>query len=683
MRPAVKIVLGITACAVVLFLLLPFLETQAPSQTEDGKKASPQLFNANPLTALANKLASFFGIQTAAQRRAARARDAQAENAPLPPEQAAPLYAAVRPGDNSAARQDASAKNGADNPRYDYGDAAVQNAEGDWVLVRQTAPSGQAQGMHEVNVTDNAYDRYIRQERAARYTPAEGVKRTEVPDSKWARLFRPIKRLFKSGDAQNAGGGLRIESSGEESLRSSAVLASSQGFGRNRTADTGSAPARPAIEDIYNFTPSSRSGGRDRDNPLRTLLNPESVFEQQAKAYADQVYPNPQTDEEKKQKQDLIDQGIRDQKEQFKNLIEAQLAQDMSQSKPEDLLPQTLGCKDASALYDEPRQCPPRGQENQEDGFFGDGFSQMSLTTLPAGPADGQKQQIEQQMQASRQALAQRLGVQELSPDAVEKTKVLVVLGKVGDESTAWIDQNVQSPQNNIGNINSDGEALDEQTARNIYTRLLEEKCQKQDCFWVANNSTTNERPLQDSVAASGLSFAHGVAQNLPFIEEVKQELLNNDELLDSDVDDVKLMQLLNNPLGALPYIPVTSEELQGIYDDTRAHIQAQDGDITMFFAANAHAAQDINNVVGSPFATFYDNTRTGEDGTGIFHKQTFNAAHAGQVINQSLLNRFDQFYHLNRQHNQQKVQDYVGTQVQQQAQAIKEELGAQPAAKK
>lgn len=666
MRPAVKILLGLTACAVILFLLLPFLETQAPSQTEKGKKAEPQLFNANPLTALANKLASFFGIQTAAQRRAGAARTAG--NAPLTPEQSAPLYAAARTGDNTGAVRESAAKE-TDNPRYAYGDAAVQNAEGDWILVRQTTPSGQAQGMHEINATDNAYDRYIRQERAARFTPAAAVRRPEVPDSKWAKLFRPIKRLFKSGDAQTAGGGLRLESSGDaERLRSSALLASSQGFGRNR-ADTGSAPARPSMEDIDNFSPS-RADRRDRSNPLGALLDPESVFEQQAKAYADQMYPNPQTDEEKQKKQDLIDQGTRNQKEQFKNLIEAQLAQDMSKSVPEDLLPHTIGCGKASALYEDTPSCTLPQYKDQEDGLFN--IKPFDLRNITP-----EQEQVEQQMQASRQALARSLGVPELPQNVWENTKVLVVLGKVGDESTAWIDQSVNTPTQDE---QAPGNKLEE-TARQIYAHMLEEKCQKQDCFWVANNS--EERTLYNSVAASGLSFASGVPQNLPFIEKVKQELLNNDELLDSlDVDDEKLTQLLNNPLGMLAYLPVNEEDLQGMYNNTRAHIQAQDGDITMFFAANAHAANDINNAVGSPYATFYDKKRTGEDKSGIFHKNNFNAAYAGKKINESLLERFEQFYKLNRQQNQQRAEEYVSTQVQQQAEAIRDELDAKPAKK-
>ena len=48
----------------VLFLLLPFLETTAPNTATDAaqaKKASPQIFTSNPLTDLVNRIARFFG----------------------------------------------------------------------------------------------------------------------------------------------------------------------------------------------------------------------------------------------------------------------------------------------------------------------------------------------------------------------------------------------------------------------------------------------------------------------------------------------------------------------------------------------------------------------------------------------------------------------------------------------
>ena len=45
-----KIIIIVLSMAILFFLLLPFLENPAASETSNGKKASPQIFTSNPLS---------------------------------------------------------------------------------------------------------------------------------------------------------------------------------------------------------------------------------------------------------------------------------------------------------------------------------------------------------------------------------------------------------------------------------------------------------------------------------------------------------------------------------------------------------------------------------------------------------------------------------------------------------
>ena len=88
MKKAVKITLTVGICAVCLFLLLPFLETQAPSKPDPAaeKKAEPQIFTSNPLTEIVGRIARFFG----ARDKAKSVRNAQGHV--LTDEQAAEIF---------------------------------------------------------------------------------------------------------------------------------------------------------------------------------------------------------------------------------------------------------------------------------------------------------------------------------------------------------------------------------------------------------------------------------------------------------------------------------------------------------------------------------------------------------------------------------------------------------------
>lgn len=626
-RPALKVIVVGAACLVVLFLLLPFLETQAP-QKEDPKKPTPQVFSSNPLTDLVSRVASFFKGKNKAEPPA---------SAPVLTGQAAKdapqsVYSLAR-----ASTQKTSGKaENAENSAAKDDKAAIQNEEGEWVLVRQTGPSGHAQGMHEVNATDSAYDRFIRQERAARYTPAPTAQRQEVPDSKWAKLFRPIKRILGTSDAEQAGGGLRLE---ESAAQRGTYLASSQKFNKEGTR-RGSSYSRASMDDIYTFTPGANASlPVAKDNPFKNVFYPEQVFEQQAKDYANVVFPNPQTDEEKKAKQNLKQQTQQVITSQARSLLENQLQQDLQNAQEEDLLPKTLSCK-PSALYGDVPAC--------------------SAPLTPPSPED-----VQCQYQAAWQAMEQKIGLQ-IPQEKRNQLQMLMVLGKVGEESHNWVKQDL-----------TDDETVNK-AYRQLLDRILEEKCQNKTCFWVANqyDPDTRTAELSDSITASGMNFAG--AANLThkkIAAQFTQELLENDEFMDKAEDDVALVGLLNNKLPPY-YMPITEDELKAIHQTSKqAGPNNPNAKLTAFYAATPGTAQQINEVVGSPFATFYDATRQG-DGSGIFNRANFTSpVEAGRQITQNIMQRVDDITTLIRENNIQMVHHYNKTQLQQEAQRIKDEL--------
>ena len=179
-----KFIVVILGVAIVCFLLLPFLDTSSPSNTQQTKKATPQIFTSNPLSELVKKVYSLF------------ARNAKKQaNAQQQPLAAVPITNTAMPA-QTPTRADTNAPVNID-ATYNYEGAEFVDDSGDWILVQQTMPDSSQRGMHEINTSDSAYDKYVRQERAAKWTgrPAAPAQ-PQIPDSKWARMWQPIKKFF-------------------------------------------------------------------------------------------------------------------------------------------------------------------------------------------------------------------------------------------------------------------------------------------------------------------------------------------------------------------------------------------------------------------------------------------------------------------------------------------------------
>ena len=87
------------------------------------------------------------------------------------------------------------------------------------MLIRQTAPEAAQRGMHDINSSDTAYDRFVRLERSAKYAVPNANAAEQIPSSKWARLFKPINKLLGLGETEipaavSSPAGLRLASAG-------------------------------------------------------------------------------------------------------------------------------------------------------------------------------------------------------------------------------------------------------------------------------------------------------------------------------------------------------------------------------------------------------------------------------------------------------------------------------------
>lgn len=190
-KTAGKFIILMLCVAVLFFLLLPFLDhsSNTATQAQGPNKATPQIFTSNPLSELVNKVYAMFSRDQ--KRKEAALQLAQAQARPAPQAEHAPL-----PARYDLAGQPADATSSIDVTYDTYGEAGFINEDGEWILVRQTAPDTYQKGMHEINSSDSPYDRLVRQERAAPYTGAPLTAGPDIPDSKWARVWKPIKKFF-------------------------------------------------------------------------------------------------------------------------------------------------------------------------------------------------------------------------------------------------------------------------------------------------------------------------------------------------------------------------------------------------------------------------------------------------------------------------------------------------------
>lgn len=555
MKKPIKITLLVIAILVFIFLMLPFIfpsaETEKAAQRAAADAVTPQIFTSNPLAKLVNRLARFFGRNPVPRSGIASANNVQ----PLTDA----LYADARVTENA----DADSTNLEADPEaiaQAFENAALQNSEGEWVLIRQQAPEGSAGGMHEVNVKENAYDRYVKQERAARYNPAAAAARAknEVPDSKLARMFRPIKRFFGLDE--------------EPRMADTTLLTD------DRT--NGSSAAGSADAPLRTLNSSSRSGGgasgagtmgsayfRHPAADLLSMIDPTRAARNAANIIADGAFPNPKSAEEAAQK-DEIRQGANGRVlNELSQKLSEQLTRTAQGQPAEDKIIETLGCGTKALTTSPSTDC---------DVEHDTPASTMDVTTV-------KNQNKELFLQRTQYNL----------PPA----PLTVVFSKAGGN------EQLAAALEELG-----GESVE------VYQYMLNTTdCVSQSCFWVANSIQTTP-DLKEIVEGAGPTFK---GDPLGKYDRIKQEFTAQKMAnLPEDADEEARQKAQTQAdRAATPYVLYTAKELMELQNNDKAFIAGKGNvdQVTALYFAKAGDAQQFAHESGEAPLFFY-----GKDGSVV-----------------------------------------------------------------
>ena len=524
MKKFAKYALLTAGVALFIFLMLPFLEPPSLPQnaTEEGqKKSSPQIFTSNPLTNIVNRLARFFTgrsqnsaavrNETLAQNGSNRAFANEADNT---------LYAA---GHEIAPSQAAAVEPApGQDPDEANAEFFMQNEDGEWVLVRQRTPETSHAGMHEISVKENAYDRYVKQERLARFSPtSSAAQREEVPESKLARLFNPIKRFFGFGDSAAASGTLQGDALASASARG---MGKTDGFGNKANAKNPLqlARAKSLQEELGKM---NRQNGTIKPPRLTDLLSTPRTAREAAERVANSKYPNPKTPQEQHAREQII---------QEKTDFYAQLKQDRMRKdlltrsggdKPTDVLPETVNCTNGMT-----------------EGLLTDSG------TITCGP---NSQKIDDLAKSNKTLFKELTGI-ELN------TNLTPILGVADQESS----DKIQPPQNNSELFeNEEDKKQAEETYKqekatyDMYKFMLDKSgCTSSNCFWVVNDAVPNEDPskenLVNGIEAAGVHFK---GDPLNKFAQLKQDFIAAQLAKEPQADDKRKSEIKEDAEKAVP----------------------------------------------------------------------------------------------------------------------------------
>ncbi|MBR4592785.1 MAG: hypothetical protein IKO35_06215 [Elusimicrobiaceae bacterium] len=529
----------LTGCiALFLFLILPFLEPpsiNSASLSAKQKATEPQIFTSNPLTQIVSRIWGALRQQQNSQQIAQLAKPqtntGSKSRSAYHPEDAS-AYAA-QPGQNQTT-DSYSPENEEETDNNDIAavSAATQAPTEEWFLIRQQTPQASNFGMHEINVRDNAYDRYVKQERAARLAPATQMQQqAAVPDSKLARLFSPIKRFFGFNDATPVQTGSLLSG---PSYASAKRLGSSSGLDRNRAKQTRNLPKAQAAD----ITVSARNTFQNTypsGTTLADLINPDRTIRESADMIANSLPNGIQTGNG----QVVTPQEIREAKqEEFRNRVNERLQERLVRlaegAEPQDQIPNVAKC-------------------DIRKGFINHDEKQCH------GPSP---EDIDQLRQQNQEAFLAKTHI------PLPPTKLLPVLSL--------------ADKNSINALQPDeiDEIIGSATSKQLY-QFMESNCQGNNCYWLANPKQT-EDGIKQTFEAAGVEFA---GEPFGLEEENKQAYLDKYFATHPDMTDEEKQQLQQKVQeAALPYLSCNEACMSRLTDKNNPE------KTTLYFASPADA---------------------------------------------------------------------------------------------
>lgn len=580
MKKLFKYTLLIVCIALFIFLMLPFLEVPSTSSSNKAPTATqPQIFTSNPLATIAKRIAKFFGRQNAPASNSTRTANALANRPGGPTARYANAYdtQAMQPEDAGTfnAQVGAQPTTSAD-PDETNARQFVGQEEQEWVLIRQRMPEAAHQGMHEINVKDNPYDRYVKQERLARFSPAMAQPRTqEVPDSRLARLFRPIQRFFgMDAPTAAASGSLAANTTlaSSNQARSAGRTGNAAATGPSGRLTTNTAKQARNFQQAQDVNTAFARERDSRDISTRTvehlsdLVDSTKTIQEAAKLVATSLHPNPTTPQEIDAAKKAEEEAARKYAQLSQQKRKESLSQRGADTQPTDSMGDaTNNCRtDIGVLEDRADSCQkPPSREDQIAKMAEDNiqqFQEKTKVSLPAG------------------SLVPILGV------ASSQTKDVIGEQARGENQVA--------------------------TADMYKFMLTQNNCDGTNCFWVANNRSiieaeieTKGAPLVYTVEAAGLTYAgdplHKYEQlKEQFVEHQVQEALKENP--QADVEQIRQQAAQAAP----PYVLYTQADMALL-----ARQLKQEGSSVNVYFADAADARVFADKHGYDVPFFYGTT--------------------------------------------------------------------------
>lgn len=575
MKKIVKGFLFLVCLGVIVFLLLPFLETE--NNTASGSAlqttAEPQIFTSNPLTTLVQRLASLFRKNNAKENPTPVQTTAALTKEEAEERFGVPQYKTRGAGDGDMSEQEVlSAAPGGTITTSASGETMYLNEDGEWVLIRQISHETSTPGMHEINIKDNAYDAYVRQQQAADLNPALQTGQTAPKeDSYWQKLIRPVKKLFRTSDAKPvANKGLQTDSEDANAF----MLASADGLTKNRTNAGGK--YQNTMPDFAmqgaDFSQQALDKKEQQDiEQLAALLDPTALAEQAAELMAEIEVPERKTPEQEQQYQESKQKH----REQFRQEIKAQILEHMSQL-----------------------------QQNTPDKDNLKAITQNACRndSLPANGMDcADRQATDPATKQATMAQNSQFFTTKTHLAQVPNFPVLPIAGVVKDPL-----QFEQIPPE----VAKEGQLPPEvMTSREILAFMSEQKnCQNDTCFAIAND-IQKDPSLKDSIEMAGGIFV-GDKTNYQAFEQpfVQKRLLELPPDATSEQRAQAEAQARKEFKESAPaYVFVNKQELAAIQQKLTDIVSKKSisPDVAFLYVMNGHDALTVANDIDSTFFLF------------------------------------------------------------------------------
>ena len=475
---------------------------------------------------------------------------------------------------------------------YEEGSAAgFINENGEWEFTVQTSPELAERGMHEVNTSDNAYDKYVRLERSAKWTGGLTAPAADpIPESKWARLWQPIKKFFSSDEKEKN----TLSPSKTDTNKPFALASASTGLGKVRDTKQAGRYSRASL----NMGPNANFNAITADPAaIYNLTNPEIVFThsaEQLKETASQIL-DPQR---AKQVIETIDNekkiAMKKAFQRIDNNIKADFNEKLAAEKDLNAPSVNLVEKMFSKSCDE---------KLSFSGFYDANPTQsIGHPTCSNRENDDDPQVKEKQMELHRELMS-ALNIDIEKPISLTTNLVVLLDKTTAGQQLDFLQDN--APQNQPAPTEQ-SEGFTSQaplSAAKEFVKIVYKMkgCDKHDCYWVANTQTNLAQDLVGTVHESGL-----LLQSDPMGTIDLNQL--QVELAATNFNDITQLNAGEFPV----YFPYTKEEMMKLNERNKP-VKAEDGTLTaskdsfMFFVPSATKANEMKEVLPNLAHVIYD----------------------------------------------------------------------------